>query len=286
MGFRVQTSRVHSMKNLNFFEITSGSFLALGARYAVFAGLCWWLGYVLYKQRWFHRKIIARFPVSTEVRREVRYSALSMLIFAIVGGLTAELSRRGHTQLYWKISDHGWAWFWASIGLTILLHDAYFYWSHRLMHHRRLFPYFHRVHHLSHNPTPWAAYAFSPSEAVIQAGIFPLAAFLMPLHPFAFAIFMGWQITFNVLGHLGYEFYPRWALNSWLGRIMNTPTSHILHHEKMRGHYGIYFNLWDRLMGTNHTEYEKRFEEVTSRPRADQLGLELSDAVSLEKPRA
>jgi Delta7-sterol 5-desaturase len=230
----------------NFFEITAGSFVGLGLRYGLFAGLLWFLGYVLFRQRWFHRKIIARFPQPSEVRREIAYSALSVLIFALVGAFTVELSKLGYTQLYWRISQH--------------------YWTHRLMHHPRLFRSFHRVHHLSHNPTPWAAYAFGPLEALVQAAIFPLAAIVMPLHPLAFAAFMGWQITFNVLGHLGHEFYPRWALRSILGKVMNTPTSHILHHEKMRGHYGIYFNLWDRLMGTNHNEYEARFEEVTTRP--------------------
>jgi lathosterol oxidase len=38
-----------------------------------------------------------------------------------------------------------------------------------------------------------------------------------------------------------------------------------MHHESMRGNYGLYFNIWDRLMGTNHKDYEQRFREVTSR---------------------
>ena len=46
---------------------------------------------------------------------------------------------------------------------------------------------------------------------------------------------------------------------------MNTPTNHIMHHEHFRGNYGLYFNVWDRLMGTNHERYEERFREVTSR---------------------
>ena len=72
-------------------------------------------------------------------------------------------------------------------------------------------------------------------------------------------------MVFNVAGHSGYEFHPRWFVKSWLGRIMNTPTNHVMHHEKLRGNYGLYFNLWDRLMGTNHKDYEKRFEEVVTR---------------------
>ena len=99
----------------------------------------------------------------------------------------------------------------------------------------------------------------------MQALIFPILMLVLPMHPFAFAAFMVWQIVFNVAGHTGYEFYPRWFLDTWFGKIINTPTNHAMHHEKMRGNYGLYFNVWDRLMGTNHADYERRFREVTSR---------------------
>jgi sterol desaturase/sphingolipid hydroxylase (fatty acid hydroxylase superfamily) len=48
--------------------------------------------------------------------------------------------------------------------------------------------------------------------------------------------------------------------------FLTTPTHHAMHHEKMRGNYGIYFNFWDRLMGTSHPHYEACFLEVTTRP--------------------
>jgi sterol desaturase/sphingolipid hydroxylase (fatty acid hydroxylase superfamily) len=35
----------------------------------------------------------------------------------------------------------------------------------------------------------------------------------------------------------------------------------------MRGNFGLYFNFWDRIMGTNHPAYEQRFTEVTGRRR-------------------
>jgi len=252
----------------NFAEITTGTTVALALRYLFLAGMAWLLCYVFFKNRWLHRKIVARFPQSTEVRREFAYSMLSMFIFGLVAAATVLASRQGWTQLYWRITDHGWGWFWGSVPCMILLHDAYFYWTHRLMHHRRLFRWFHRVHHLSHNPSPWASYAFNPLEAIVQAGIFPLSVLLMPVHPLAFALFMLWQITNNVLGHTGYEIYPHWLMKSWLRHILNTPTNHIMHHEKMQANYGLYFNFWDRLMGTNHQDYEPRFRQVTSRPHA------------------
>ncbi len=251
----------------NFFELSAGATVAVAVRYAFLAGLAWCLGFWLFKNKWLHRKIIARFPESREVRREMAYSASSVVIFGLVGALTVVAAQKGWTRLYFDIDRYGWLWFGASILLAVVLHDTYFYWTHRMMHHRRLFRVFHRVHHLSHNPSPWAAYAFAPAEAVVEAGIFPLAAVVMPLHPLAFAAFMGIQITYNVIGHTGYEFHPRWLMDSWLGKVLNTPTNHAMHHESMRGNYGLYFNVWDRLMGTNQATYESRFREVTQRPK-------------------
>lgn len=251
----------------SFFELTAGTSVSLSMKYASLAGLAWLLGYVIFKRRWVHRKIVQQFPKGTDIWREIRYSAVSVLIFAAVGAATAYAAREGWTQLYWRIDKYGWGWFWTSVACAIVLHDTYFYWTHRLMHHRRLFPLFHRVHHLSRNPTPWAAYSFAPLEAVVEASIFPLAVTIMPMHPLAFAIFMGWQLTYNVLGHTGYEFHPRWLMDTWLGCILNTPTNHAMHHEKMHGNYGLYFNVWDRLMGTNHADYEARFRAVTSRTK-------------------
>ena len=101
---------------------------------------------------------------------------------------------------------------------------------------------------------------------MVEAGIFPVVALAMPIHPAAFGLVMLWQILFNVAGHTGFEFHPTWIMNTPLRYFLNTPTNHVMHHEKMRGNYGLYFNIWDRLMGTNHPDYESRFREVTSRP--------------------
>lgn len=251
----------------SFLERSLFTSVEVGLRYFLFSGLAWVLAYGLFRDRWFHRKIIARLPLSSDVRREVAYSLLTLVIFGVVGAATFAISRAGYAQLYWRISDHGFGWFFGSVIFAILLHDAYFYWTHRLMHHPRLFPILHRVHHLSTNPSPWAAYAFAPAEAFVQAGIFPLVAWVIPIHPAAFGLVMLWQIIFNVLGHTGFEFHPGWLMNTPLRFVLNTPTNHVMHHEKMRGNYGLYFNLWDRLMGTNHPDYEARYRQVTSRPR-------------------
>lgn len=235
-------------------------------RYAMFAGIAWLLAYMIFKKRWWRRKIIQREPAAADVRRELKWSLLTALIYGLVGATTILIGKTYGWQVYRKIDSHGWAWFVASIGIALVVHDTWFYWTHRLMHHRRLFKLFHRVHHESTNPSPWAAYSFAPLEAAMQACIFPLLVFTVPMHLLAFFAFMVVQISFNVLGHTGYEYFPSWLMKSWLGKFINTPTNHVQHHEKMRGNYGLYFNVWDRLMKTNHKDYEARFHEVTTRP--------------------
>ena len=256
------------LESLGVWEIAAGVSLSTILRYLFFAGIAWLLGYMFFRERWLYRKIIPKFPKSSDVRREIRASIITLVIFGAVGTFTVLAAQHGRTQMYFRVSEYGWRWWWMSIGLTILLHDAWFYWTHRIMHHPKLFRLFHRTHHLSTNPTPWAAFAFSPPEALVQAAIFPLAVSVMPMHPLAFAVFMVWQMLFNVIGHTGYEYNHRRFIDRWFLRdIINTPTAHAMHHEKIRGNYGLYFNFWDRLMGTNHEEYEKRFREVTSRPK-------------------
>lgn len=232
--------------------------------YLALAGLLWGIFYVWRPRRAAARKIVPEAPARRQMLWELGYSLRSLLVFGVVtlGVVFAAYSR--WTKIYIDFDAYGWLWFFASIGIAIVIHDAYFYWTHRLMHHPRLFRAVHRTHHVSTNPTPWAAYCFSLVEALVQAGIGPLLLFTIPMHPLAFGLFMLWQISFNVFGHLGYEIFPHWFLNSPLGKFLNTPTHHAMHHEKFRTNFGLYFNIWDRLMGTNHPDYDARFAHVTS----------------------
>jgi sterol desaturase/sphingolipid hydroxylase (fatty acid hydroxylase superfamily) len=231
--------------------------------YALTAAAVWLFFYVVFPVRFRHRRISNRGPVERQIRREMLHSLRSTAIFGVVAGVVVYAALSGWTRMYGRVEAYGWTWFFVSIGVMVLMHDAYFYWTHRLMHHPRLYRAVHQTHHLSSSPTPWAAYAFSPVEALVQAGIGPLIVFTIPVHPAAFGIFMAWQILFNVFGHCGYEVLPRWFMRCGAGRVLNSVTHHGLHHEKFRANFGLYFNVWDRLMGTNHPEYEGRFERAT-----------------------
>jgi sterol desaturase/sphingolipid hydroxylase (fatty acid hydroxylase superfamily) len=145
-----------------------------------------------------------------------------------------------------------------------LMHDTYFYWTHRLMHHPRLFRYFHLVHHQSTNPSPWAAYAFHPLEAIVEVGIFVVFLFTIPIHTTHIVLFFLLSIIYNVYGHLGWELYPKGFNTSLIGRWINTSVSHNQHHKYFKGNYGLYFLFWDRWMNTLRVEYDEAFEKATT----------------------
>lgn len=212
-------------------------------------------------------KIQRKFPQRKQVITEVTYSLLTFLVFACVVVFIKFLSNNDivNTRVYRDFSEHSWAYYIATTVFVILFHDTYFYWVHRLMHHPLLYERVHKVHHLSKDPTPWASFAFHPLEAFLEIGFVPILVFTLPLHYTSLIILSLWQIVFNVMGHLGYELFPAGALQHPLLKWLNTSTNHNMHHKYVRCNYGLYFNVWDRLMGTNHPKYEETFEEVTSR---------------------
>lgn len=234
-------------------------------RYFIFAGIVWVIWYVLLKRKIAFKKIQLRFPDKKDYRREIIYSVITMFIFALVPATILGTSIRQYTFFYKDIHQHSMLWFWLAFPCMFVIHDAYFYWMHRIMHHPKLFKLFHVVHHKSTNPSPWAAYAFQPTEAFVEAGIFIVFVFIMPVmfwHLFFFFLVM---IIYNVYGHLGYELYPKNFNKHWLGKWINTSVNHNQHHQFFKGNYGLYFLRWDRWMGTLREDYDVKFEEVKNR---------------------
>jgi len=226
-----------------------------GGRYLLFAGMV----YALWYTQGPGRKLQPAMPRGAQIRREIAYSLAAVLIFGVVHAVL--ISYGIGTQIYWDIGRYGWTYFWLSIPLMIVLHDAYFYWTHRLMHTRALFRIFHGVHHLSRNPTPWTSYAFHPNESIVQALGIVLILYIVPSHPLAILAFQTFTIAVAVYHHLGYELCPPDWPRHWLGRWLTTSVAHNAHHEKSRHNYGFYFLFWDRWMGTLDPDYEAHFNE-------------------------
>jgi len=242
-----------------------GLFLVVLLRYLIIAAIAFGVFYAWKKKAWSYKKIQAKFPRANDYGREIIYSVITAVLFTVIGYVLFMTPIRPYTQLYVDIGEYGVFYFVTSIGLMLLIHDTYFYWTHRLMHHPKVFPWFHKVHHLSTNPSPWAAFAFHPLEAVVEAGIIVVFAFIMPVHPLSIGLFLLIMMIYNVYGHLGYELYPKNFSTSRIGKWLNTSINHNQHHQHFKGNYGLYFLWWDRWMGTLRTDYDARFAEVKNR---------------------
>jgi sterol desaturase/sphingolipid hydroxylase (fatty acid hydroxylase superfamily) len=234
-------------------------------RYMIIASVAFLIYYVIKRRSWFALKIQQRFPAGTDYWREILFSVLTSFIFTAIGFIVFVSPIARFTQSYYNINKYGIVYFIGSIFLMIVIHDAYFYWTHRWMHGKRVFKWFHKVHHLSTNPSPWAAFSFHPLEAVIEGSVIAFMAFLFPVHPLAIGIFLLFMMTYNVYGHLGYELYPKGFSKSRVGKWINTSINHNMHHQHFHGNYGLYFLWWDRWMGTLQAGYDDRFDEVKSR---------------------
>ena len=235
----------------------------ISSRYFMVAGIFFLIYYIMWKKKFSSKKIQKKQPLYKDYFREIGYSFITILIFAFVPLIILHVPAiTSHTTYYTNISQHGWGYFFIAFPLMFLMHDAYFYWTHRAMHHKRLFKKFHLVHHQSTNPSPWAAYAFHPLEAIVEAGIFAVFLFTIPIHKLHLFIFFFLMIVYNVYGHLGYELYPKGLNRHWLGKWINTSVSHNQHHQYFKGNYGLYFTIWDRLMGTLRKDYANKFNEM------------------------
>ena len=239
------------------------------SRYFLVAGTAFLIFYVWFPKFFSKNKIQAKFAQHKDFIREILHSMQASVVFGMVIALFVFTPLKDYTQIYTDINEFAIWWIPVSVILALIIHDTYFYWMHRTLHHPRLFKTFHLVHHKSVNPSPWASYSFHLFESITESLIFPIIVLLMPMHPLALASFGLASFIINVYGHLGFEIMPKWFRYTPLFEIINTSVHHNLHHEKFKGNYGLYFRDWDRIMKTESPNYvaeydalqEKRFGE-------------------------
>ncbi len=234
--------------------------LDVGLRYFSIAGIFFIVFYILFQKKFQSIKIQKKGPKPGDLKRDLFYSIITIIIFGALPVIFLENDKiRPYTLIYTDINEYGWVYFFLAFPLMILIHDAYFYWTHRLMHHPKLFKVFHLIHHKSTSPSPWTAYSFHPLEAIIETGILVVIIFIMPFHQIHLIVFFTIVFVYNVYGHLGYELFPPSFHKTKIGRWISTGTAHNMHHQFFKGNYGLYFLFWDRWMGTLRPEYDKKF---------------------------
>ena len=249
----------------SWYLVVADYFYIIFIEYLIIAGIAFIVFYLLFRRHFLNKKIQPKFPKFKDYQREILNSLLTIVIFALVAGLINLSPLVKYAKYYSRIDDMGWGYWFFSLVVMLVLHDTWFYWTHRLMHHKRLFKLFHLTHHKSTNPTGWAAYSFDIPDAILNTLYSNILVFIMSLH---YTVIISWAVTsltLNVYGHLGFELLPKNFTKHKVGKWFNTSVHHNMHHKFFNDNYSLYFTFWDRVMGTLHPEYDNYFEQVVAR---------------------
>ncbi|GMH38599.1 hypothetical protein BSKO_06483 [Bryopsis sp. KO-2023] len=163
-----------------------------------------------------------------------------------------------------------------TIALLDILHDAWFYWTHRLMHWGPLYKHIHHIHHRTRAPTAFTGYSFHVIEALIVFSNEVLVCFLFPIHMGLHRIYHIATTIIHEGGHAGYEIAPfvptlfNMLFLVFRGgqkippKALNTVQHHDMHHCFPKNHFSLYFTHWDRWLGTLHPTYDAKVVDFFS----------------------
>ncbi|XP_002741042.1 methylsterol monooxygenase 1-like, partial [Saccoglossus kowalevskii] len=141
-----------------------------------------------------------------------------------------------------------------------VIEDTWHYFLHRLLHHRRLYKYVHKVHHTYQAPFGMTAEYAHPIETIVLGAGFFIGILLFTNH---FILLWAWVIfrlmeTIDV--HSGYELplNPMHLLPFYGGVRF-----HDFHHMNFNGNYSSSFTWWDKLFGTDqqYNDYYQKLED-------------------------
>jgi len=242
-----------------WFLLTTAAFFAVViGRYLLIAGLFYAIFYWWFPAKWKKRKINQRNYKAGQFKREVSWSTITALLFSITGAFMLLLWQKGYTAIYTDVAAYGWWYLPVSLFALLVLHETYYYWVHRLMHHPAIFRHVHKVHHDSNITSPFTAFSFHPLEGLLQAIILPVLLMLIPAHPAIILLQLTIMTFSSVINHLDIELYPENFHRHFFGKWLIGATHHSLHHKQFKYNYGLYFTVLDKWHKTESPAYEDR----------------------------
>lgn len=208
------------------------------------------------------RLIYSKLPTNSMQLFEIKWSIIGTSIFAFTGAALGLAWQNGWTQIYLRFDAYPWWWMGASILITSVIHDLYFYWTHRLLHTKWLFQKVHFIHHASLTPSPWASFSFHPVESLIEAIPLPLIVCVIPMHPVVIITYLTMMTLSAVINHLGFEVLPQGSAHHFIGRWLISGVHHSEHHRIFTKNYALFYNWWDRIHKTQYPQYPTEFDQI------------------------
>ncbi len=244
----------------NFVLASAVVSLIVAFRYFLVVAPFWWVFYKLSPASWSQRQIYEKLPTRKMQAFEIRWSVITSLIFGVGGLVLGLIWQLGWTKIYLRFDEYPLWYMPISFVLMALIHDFYFYVTHRLMHQPSLYRLMHATHHQSITPSPWASFSFHPLEGLVQAAIVPILVMIVPVHPTVILTYLTFMTLSAIVNHLGFEILPRNRFGLWLARYFITGTHHAQHHRYFKTNYALFFPLWDRVFDTEDVRFEKEIE--------------------------
>lgn len=202
-----------------------------------------------------------------QVQLEIAYTTWSIPFMALATAPVFFLEVRGYSKLYMEMgtqnesisapnaskieSDqvqdftHSWPFMLMSIASFLMFTDCLIYWIHRGLHHRLLYKYLHKPHHMWKVPTPYASHAFHPIDGFLQSVPYHIYPFLFPLHKVIYLGLFVFVSIWTVSIHDG-----NYKVPLLLQPFINGSAHHTDHHLLYKYNYGQFFTLWDRIGGS------------------------------------
>ena len=232
-------------------------------RYVMVSTIFYLIFYIFFKNKYWHRKISEQLRPKTQHWKELKWSAITSLIFGVFGMVLLWMWQAGYTQIYSEPDKFGWAYLPVSLGIALFIHETYYYWLHRWMHRPKVYRLVHKVHHNSIVTSPWTSFSFHPIESFLQALTLPVILIFLPMHVLVIGIFLVIMTVTAAINHLDIEIYPEGAEQHWLWKWIIGATHHSLHHSQFRFNFGLYFTFWDKWMETESPDFKTLFQKKT-----------------------
>lgn len=201
------------------------------------------------------RKIQKR-ESSSMVSDDIRSSSIQLMVTSacLTIGITAQ-------NAGWTLVDPVELSWWSVpmfFVISLILHDTWFYWGHRIL-HTRFFYRFHSPHHRNITPTVWSNDAGSTVDTLFAHTYYAVIVFIVPIPATVLLLHRLFDQVSAAIGHSGYEhFAGATARKPW---PLLCTTFHDQHHQYFLYNYANYFSTWDRICGTVHPDYDRRVEE-------------------------
>jgi len=260
------TNAFEGVETLIFGDGPLGFLALFGAIYA--ATFAIYLGFgatmTLLMRRYPERRIQPGRRGEKRAWKEIRQSAWSLVATSLCVAVGLTMQAKGWTLVaplalsWWSVP--------LMFVVAMIVFDTWFYWGHRAMHLKALYP-FHQFHHRSVAPTVWSNDSFTFVDALVMQSFYIWAPIFLPIPPL---VLVGHRVFdhFNgMIGHLGHEFAA-----SKLTRApspMVCTVYHDIHHEQFRYNFANFFTFWDRVGGTLHPHYDRlvdRWQEAGANP--------------------